>query len=111
MQRPNLGHRGGAANHRKAAFVAITEGRKRPAAQSFADQFRDVCSLLYGGRRDAWHWFSILLEVRQVSEGRSFRIVSESSGHALKNAADVWRVTVPANGGTTVAYTYEVSVE
>src|SRR5580704_5026156 len=38
VKRSNRGHRGGPANHRENAFVAITESRKRSAAQSFSDQ-------------------------------------------------------------------------
>ncbi len=39
-----------------------------------------------------------LVEVRQDPQREGFRIVTESGRHVLKNGADVWRVSVPANG-------------
>ena len=49
----------------------------------------------------------VAFELRQnpaVADG--FRIVSESKRHVMKNGADVWRVTLPANGSVTLSYAY-----
>jgi hypothetical protein len=50
-----------------------------------------------------------LVEVRQDPQREGFKIVTESGRHVLKNGADVWRVSVPANRSATLSYTFEAS--
>jgi hypothetical protein len=52
---------------------------------------------------------AVTFEVRQSPDREGFRVVAETSAHALKNGNDVWRVSVPANGTAVVGYTFEVS--
>ena len=49
------------------------------------------------------------VEVRQDPGREGFKIVAESGRHSLKNGADVWRVSVPANGAATLSYSFEAS--
>jgi hypothetical protein len=51
----------------------------------------------------------VIFEVRQATQRQGFRIVAESSRHILKDANAVWRVTIPANGATTVRYSFEAT--
>ena len=49
------------------------------------------------------------VEVRQDPSREGFKVIAESARHVLKNGADVWRVTVPANGTAALTYTFEAS--
>jgi hypothetical protein len=51
----------------------------------------------------------VTAEARQSPDREGFRIVAESARHALKNGADVWRVSVPANGTATLSYSFEAA--
>jgi hypothetical protein len=50
-----------------------------------------------------------IVEVRQDPNREGFKIFAESARHSLKNGADVWRVTVPANGTAVLTYSFEAS--
>ncbi len=50
-----------------------------------------------------------LVDVRQDPGREGFKVVAESGRHVLKNGADVWRVSVPANGTAALSYTFEAS--
>ncbi len=49
------------------------------------------------------------VEVRQDPSREGFKVIAESARHVLKNGADVWRVSVPANGTAQLTYTFEAS--
>jgi hypothetical protein len=50
-----------------------------------------------------------VVEVRQDPSREGFKVIAESARHVLKNGADVWRVSVPANGTAALTYTFEAS--
>ncbi len=52
---------------------------------------------------------AVTFEVRQATNREGFRIAAESRRHVLKDGNDVWRVTIPANGTTSVSYTVEAN--
>jgi len=49
----------------------------------------------------------VTFEVRQATGRDGFKIVAEDRKHILKDANAVWRLTLPANGGTTFRYSFE----
>jgi len=49
----------------------------------------------------------VTFELRQRPEGEDFRVLTESTGHVLKNGDDVWQVSIPANGTVALSYTFE----
>lgn len=52
---------------------------------------------------------AVTVEIRQSRDAPSYRVLTESQAHALKNGQDVWKVTVPANAAATLTYTFEES--
>jgi hypothetical protein len=51
----------------------------------------------------------VTFEVRLTPSREAFHIVSETAPHTLKNGADTWRITLPANGTAGLEYAYEVA--
>ncbi len=49
----------------------------------------------------------VTFELRQSPGRPDFKVVAESAPHTLKNGDEVWRMTIPANGATTLSYTFE----
>lgn len=49
----------------------------------------------------------VVAEVREYSEVRGFKVLSEDHPHELRDGKTQWRVTIPANGETILRYALE----